>query len=208
MLVKGTEISSFRIVSEESAPGRYAAKELEAYLTRMGLTVGGEFTFTLKIDADGIGNDSYRITVEDDGITICGGNGRGVVYGFLERYAGVRYFTPELETLGYPDFAVDEDYTYQSVFELRQQSWYNAFHNCHSHPYISEHCENGREMVRNVEGRCRMFICVPIWRRNALFPKKSGWTARSRSTLGGMRPSVWRETVWPVSGAPGSNGAL
>ncbi len=131
MLVKGTEISSFRIVSEESAPGRYAAKELEAYLTRMGLTVGGEFTFTLKIDADGIGNDSYRITVEDDGITICGGNGRGVVYGvygFLERYAGVRYFTPGLETLGHPDFAVDEDYTYQSVFELRQQSWYNAFH--------------------------------------------------------------------------------
>ena len=57
---------------------------------------------------------------------INGGNGRGVIYGvynFLEKYAVVRYFTPELETLGEGDIVVNEDYAFSPVFEYRRLDW-------------------------------------------------------------------------------------
>ena len=112
-----------------------AANELKKYLLKKGVEITSEdgFPIILCID-EALGNDAFRVTAtlgegKEEGLLIEGGNGRGVLYGvyqFLEKYADVRYFTPELEvceegTVSFPD-GVLIDYT--PVFELRQTDWY------------------------------------------------------------------------------------
>lgn len=127
LIVKGQEITAVRIASGESAPERYAAAELEKYLGQIaGISFEGDYPITLSIDP-AIGRDGFRISVSDgDGLTITGGNGRGVIYGvyeLLERYAGCRFFMPDLETLGKGDMVVEEDYAFTPVFEMRASDW-------------------------------------------------------------------------------------
>lgn len=124
LIVLGNEVNSVKIVSGESLPEKNAAYELKKYLEIIGINVcdDGAFTFSVGIDG-GIGRDGYRIEVSEDGIVILGGNGRGVnygVYSFFEKYAGMRFFTPTLETYGEGDVIVDGGCEYLPVFEFRQ----------------------------------------------------------------------------------------
>ena len=112
-----------------------AASELTEYLQKRGITVAtGGFPITLSIDTTTLGEDSYRITAitegENAGMQIVGGNGRGIlygVYGFLEKYAGLRSYTPTLEV-----FPTEGDITitegtlmeFTPVFEMRVNDWY------------------------------------------------------------------------------------
>ena len=126
LIVKGNAIEQVKIISGESGPEQYAARELDAYLTRAGIKTGGGMQIRIALD-DTLPNDGYTITAcAECGIAVRGGNGRGViygVYGFLEHYAGMRFFMPGLESLGEGDIVVDEDYTYTPVFECRQSDW-------------------------------------------------------------------------------------
>ena len=127
-----TEVS---ITRGDSPAELTAATDLAKYLQQKGVTVieNGGFPITLAINAN-LGDDAFRVTaVIDEGKEECllieGGNGRGVLYGvyqFLEEYADVRFFTPELEiceegTVAFPN-GVLIDYT--PTFELRQTDWY------------------------------------------------------------------------------------
>jgi hypothetical protein len=81
----------------------YAAEELAKYLGMKKIEVKeGAFPITLSIDPT-LGVDAFQINAtlsgDDAGMTIAGGNERGVLYGvykFLEELCGVRYFTPVL----------------------------------------------------------------------------------------------------------------
>jgi hypothetical protein len=121
--VLGKEMPGVRITAGESGPEQYAAKELDAYLNKAGIRTGEGIPFRLSLDPS-VGRDGYRIDVsEEDGISLYGGNGRGVIYGvyaFLERYAGMRFFLPGLESLGEGDIAVDAGFAFTPVFEYRQ----------------------------------------------------------------------------------------
>ena len=81
----------------------YAAAELMAYLAKKGVTLAEDgFSITLSIDSS-LGLDAFKIEADIDAgsMTFVGGNGRGIIYAvyrFLEKYAGFRYFTPDLET--------------------------------------------------------------------------------------------------------------
>ncbi len=125
LTVKGNLIDSVRVVAGESGPEQYAGAELVKYLEKMGIPAGEGLTITVKLD-ETLDRDGYRVKVADDGIAIGGGNGRGViygVYGFLEKYAGARFFMPGVETLGEGDIAVDEDCSFNPIFEFRQSDW-------------------------------------------------------------------------------------
>ena len=132
MTFSGDRVSSVRISAGSSASEQYAARELQAYLEKMSITVeeNGEFPMTIQTDAS-LGDDSYRITTGAsiaDGMIIAGGNGRGVLYGvysFLEEKAGVRFYTPVLETCssGVISLKADMDLSYTPIFELRQHQW-------------------------------------------------------------------------------------
>ncbi len=127
-IIKGKTISSVRIIAGTTSPEQYAAAQLKEYLGKIGISVTDSpeaYPIQTAIDPM-LGRDCYRIAVGEDGMTVFGGNGRGViygVYGLLERCAGVRYFMPGLESLGEGDIVIDGDLTYNAVFEMRQSDW-------------------------------------------------------------------------------------
>ena len=125
--VKGVQILAGNSESEQ-----YAARELQKYLEKMKVSVqeDGELVITIQTDAS-LGEDAYRITTGDtlsDGMTITGGNSRGVlyaVYDFLEEMAGIRFYTPVLETCNNKPISLAQNMnmSYTPVFELRQHQW-------------------------------------------------------------------------------------
>ena len=128
LIIKGQTIPAVRICAGESAPEQYAAKELGAYLAKLGIPVteaDDAYPMITAIDPT-VGCDGYRIAVTEDALTVFGGNGRGVIYGvyrMLEKFAGVRYYMPGLETLGEGDIVIDADDAFVPVFEMRQSDW-------------------------------------------------------------------------------------
>ncbi|MBE6699931.1 MAG: DUF4838 domain-containing protein [Ruminococcaceae bacterium] len=123
------------IITGESESEIYAGEELAAYLTKKNVKVAeGGFPMILFVDPT-LGDDAFSIDVtlrgEEASMTIRGGNGRGVLYGvykFLERYAGVRYFTYELERIPESDITLFDGnmLAYEPYFEYRHTSWHCA----------------------------------------------------------------------------------
>ena len=124
------------ISSGDSPAEKNAAAELQKYLQQKGVKVSKESDFPITISIDpSLGDDAFRVvaTVGEDKaeeMTITGGNGRGVLYGvyqFLETYASVRFYTPELEvcekgTVAIPDGVLLD---VSPIFEMRHTDWYN-----------------------------------------------------------------------------------
>ena len=132
-----TTLTHISIVSEgNSAAEITAANDLKHYLSLKGVDVDtpNGFPITLLIN-ESLGGDACRVTATvgkgaEDCLLIEGGNGRGILYGvyqFLEKYADVRFFTPELEVCEIGDVTFPDgvliDYT--PTFALRQTDWYN-----------------------------------------------------------------------------------
>ena len=91
----------------------------------------GAFPIVLSID-ETLGDDAFIIEAitsgENAGMTVKGGNGRGVlyaVYKFLEELGGVRYFMPGLETVPDSEIVITDGVVleYTPFFELRRLSW-------------------------------------------------------------------------------------
>ena len=111
----------------------YAGQELSDYLTKKGVTIddGGFPIFVCTSSL--LGDDSFFIeaTLRGDEacMTILGGNDRGVLYGvykFLEEYAGIRYFTADLEVIPEGDIVLRDGalLSYSPYFEYRHTSWH------------------------------------------------------------------------------------
>ncbi|MBO7274300.1 MAG: hypothetical protein J6V22_05540, partial [Clostridia bacterium] len=107
------KLTNVTIIANGTDPAEAtAAAELQKYLGQRNVTVGeGGFPITLVLD-ETLGDDSFRITssikedAEEIGMTIAGGNGRGVLYGvynFLQEFAGFRAYTPDLEVFLWDD---------------------------------------------------------------------------------------------------------
>ena len=131
-------VESVSITCGGDASEQYAAAELQKYLEKLSISVKeeGQFPITLLVDK-ALGEDSYRIEIgqtADEGITITAGNGRGViygVYGFLEKYAGVRFFTADLEVcVNAKDTRIllnpGTSYEFSPEFEYRCTIWYGG----------------------------------------------------------------------------------
>ena len=110
----------------------YAGEELAKYLTQKNVAVkDGAFPIVLSID-ETLGDDAFIIEAitsgENAGMTVKGGNGRGVlyaVYKFLEELGGVRYFTPDLEKVPDSEIVINDGVVleYTPFFEYRHTSW-------------------------------------------------------------------------------------
>ena len=125
LIVNGETIDSLNFQTGENAAEVYATKELINYLKKMGFHLGDGLTFNIRIDPS-LPEEAYSIYSGNGEITILGGDEHGViygVYGFLNHYAGVRFFTPGFETLGEGDIIVDEDYALTPVFIHRRCDW-------------------------------------------------------------------------------------
>ena len=130
---KTMTLTAINATAGESDAEAYALAELGAYLAKKGIAISEDgFPISISIDSS-VNENGFKIeaVLEGDaaGMTIKGGNGRGVlyaVYRFLQEYAGFRFFTPELETYTEDAVVIPEgvvmDYT--SPFALdRRLSW-------------------------------------------------------------------------------------
>ena len=134
-LTKNTmQLTHVTISAGDSPAEQTALSELTEYLEARSILVAeGGYPIDLYIDAT-LEEDAYCIEAEFEGayagMDIRGGNGRGVlygVYGFLEKYAGLRAYTPTLEV--YPtegDITIEEGLMieFHPVFEMRVNDWY------------------------------------------------------------------------------------
>jgi hypothetical protein len=118
------EASTYQIViSTNAIPSeRYAAEELQQYLqkithAKLPIVTDAERVnsreillgdnahlrkLKSKLDCDQLGEESFVLRTERDRLIIAGGKPRGTLYGvysFLEEKLGVRWFTPEVESV-------------------------------------------------------------------------------------------------------------
>ena len=124
-----TEVSISTGASESEV---YAGEELAKYFGKKNVTVTeGAFPISISID-ETLTEDAFIIeavtTGDSAGMTIRGGNGRGVlyaVYKFFEELGGVRYFTPDLEKIPEGAIIINDGVVleYSPYFELRRLSW-------------------------------------------------------------------------------------
>ena len=129
------KLTAVTVVSGETPAELTAAQDMQKYLSQKGVDASAQNGFPISLSIDeSVGEDSYRISAtvgegKTEGLVIVGGNGRGILYGvydFLEEYASVRFFTPELEVCEAGDVIIFDglSMTYAPTFELRQTDWY------------------------------------------------------------------------------------
>ena len=124
------------ITGGDSPAEQNAVAELKDYLTQKGVKVTdiNALPISIRIDSS-LGDDAFRVEAslddaENSSLTITGGNGRGVLYGvyqFLEKYADVRFFTPDLEVCERGDVIIDNGVLLDvsPLFDMRHTDWYN-----------------------------------------------------------------------------------
>ena len=126
-------LSDVTIITGNSDTEVYAGEQLKNYLEKKNVNcTNGAFRISVLID-ESIVDDGYKIFTDEnckEGLSIVGGNGRGVLYGvyrFLEDYAGIRFFTPTLEVIPDDDILFDEiNIEYIPVFTKRSMDWYSV----------------------------------------------------------------------------------
>ena len=109
------KLTTVTVSTGEDMTEIYAGAEMLAYLQKKGVSYAKDgFPISIHIDPS-LGMDSFIIeatlTGDNAGMTVRGGNGRGVLYGvyrFLEKYAGFRYLAPGLETQTEADIIIPE----------------------------------------------------------------------------------------------------
>ena len=134
-VVNGEETNKFLVLNKDYNNLHWAQTELSNYLQDMGMIANvrdGSYRITLEVDAT-LPEEGYRITVGESiekGMTIQGGSARAIfygVYGFLEKYAGMRFFTPELETCKEGNIELTTGtYEFSPILEHRQTDWYDV----------------------------------------------------------------------------------
>ena len=124
-----TTLTSVNITSGNEPTALYAAEELAKYLQKKGVAIAPDgFAISITVDAS-LAQDSYRIEATDKCMTICGDN-NGVLYGvynFLEKYAGVRFFTPTLELCQKGDVTIPHGLVleHNPAMKGRRLSWHS-----------------------------------------------------------------------------------
>ena len=124
-----TTLTSVNITPGNEPTALYAAEELSKYLQKKGVTIAPDgFAISITVDAS-LAQDNYRIEATDKCMTICGDN-NGVLYGvynFLEKYAGVRFFTPTLELCQKGDVTIPHGLVlaHNPAMKGRRLSWHS-----------------------------------------------------------------------------------
>ena len=132
MTIDGVGFRDLKIVADtDDACIGYAVGEFQKYMELMGFFIKDEGLTVNIVYDEALDEESYRIDIAADSITISGGDGRGVIYGaygFLNRYTGVRFLTPTVEycTDDHIVLASGTSYTYTPVFDLRQIDWHSG----------------------------------------------------------------------------------
>ena len=125
------KLTTVNVTTGEDMTEIYAGAELMAYLQKKGISNTADgFPISIVIDSS-LGMDSFKIEASlngEVGMTLRGGNGRGVIYGvyrFLEKYAGFRYLAPGLETQTEDDVIIPDGVVMEHSPQIlsRRMNW-------------------------------------------------------------------------------------
>jgi hypothetical protein len=180
--------TSYRIViaADAIAPERYAAQELQRYMERITgvrlpivtdkdartpheIVLGDNAALGKareKIDpgAPGLGTDGFILRTDGRRLVIVGGRPRGTLYGvyaLLEEKLGVRWFTPEVESVPKLDRVVLPalDETQVPPLEYREVFWTEMMHNA---DFAARHRLNGNHYQLTEKHGGRFVVYFPF----------------------------------------------
>ena len=121
-------LTCVNVTSSNESTAIYAAEELTKYLQKKGVAIREDGFAILVAVNPALEEDGYKIEATENGLTIEGDN-TGVLYGvynFLEKYAGIRFFTPTLEVCPKGDIEIEDGVLmeYAPAMKARRLTWY------------------------------------------------------------------------------------
>ena len=122
-------LTTVSITSSMEPTALSAAAELSKYLQKKGVAIKEDgFAISIVVD-NSVAQDSYQIEVTENGMTVTG-DANGVLYGvynFLEKYAGIRFFTPTLEICpkGEIILPMGEILSHTPAMKARRLTWHS-----------------------------------------------------------------------------------
>ena len=123
------QITSVSITCGTSAIESFAATELKWYFTQKNITLDeGGYPVAVTIDAS-IPAGGYKISADESGLVIAGGNERGLAYGlysFLEKFLGVYFYSSATTVISDSSviisYGVLDEFT--PAFDILRNPWY------------------------------------------------------------------------------------
>ena len=123
------KITSVHITSGDSVIERYAATELAWYLTKKNITLADDgYGIAILLDAS-LAEGGYQITADENGLTLAGGNDRGLAYGlyaFLENVVGIHFYSANVTVVEETDVMIGNGVLdeFDPAFEITRNPWH------------------------------------------------------------------------------------
>lgn len=123
------KITSFYVTSGKSAVETFAATELKWYLAEKNLPLSPDgYHISIVIDEQVVKDGYTIIAYDENGLTIAGGNNRGLAYGiydFLEKYIGVHFYAPDTIVVDDEDVMIGGGVleVFDPAFEILRNPW-------------------------------------------------------------------------------------
>ncbi|MBQ7335216.1 MAG: DUF4838 domain-containing protein [Clostridia bacterium] len=126
----GVSASEYTVKCGSSEAELHAGEVMRTWIEKIcgEKMMGGRGVIDLRIDPALPDTEGYRIRNAEGALEIIGGNARGIlygVYGFLEKYLGVRSFAPDVERYNSDAEIPELDETFEPIFEYRQSGWFS-----------------------------------------------------------------------------------
>ena len=122
-------VTCVNITSGDSVIEKYAATELAWYLAKKNVAISTDgFEIAFLLDTS-IAEGGYQITATTKGLTVAGGNERGLAYGlyaFLEKIVGVHIYSANTVVVDDSDIVIGTGIldAFDPTFDILRNPWY------------------------------------------------------------------------------------
>ena len=123
------KITNVNITCGDSVIENYAAAELAWYLGKKNISIASDgYKIAFLLDSS-LPAGGYKITADENGLTVAGGNERGLAYGlyaFLEKFLGVHIYSSNTVVIDDTDFVVGIGVldSFDPAFDVLRNPWY------------------------------------------------------------------------------------
>ena len=123
------KITNVNITCGDSVIENYAAAELAWYLGKKNISIASDgYKIAFLLDSS-LPAGGYKITADENGLTVAGGNERGLAYGlyaFLEKFLGVHIYSSNTVVIDDTDFVVGTGVldSFDPAFDVLRNPWY------------------------------------------------------------------------------------
>lgn len=123
------KITNVNIVCGKSVTENYVATELKWYFAQKNIPTSPDgYKVEIKMDA-AISPNGYRISANENGLVLAGGNERGLAYGlyaFLEKVLGVYHLSADTTVIGDGEVVIDIGVLdeLEPAFDIIRNPWY------------------------------------------------------------------------------------